>query len=131
MPDTVVEKAARHLITALRVTHTPYTSPWDNRPDAAIVAPLVNRWANATADLLEYFVDTEGGIDGVAAMAGLLHASENLLPESLVPTVCPCPIHSPEDTESGYASCVVAVLDYLDDDIDDAPPTRPVSIVAA
>src|SRR5690606_8058846 len=66
MPIRLVERYARHFVSDLRRL-TPDTCAWSDDEDAYLSAPLGVRYAYALADLLEYFLDTEGHA-GVAEM---------------------------------------------------------------
>ncbi|MFB9787875.1 hypothetical protein [Microbacterium testaceum] len=50
-------------------------------PDAHVLGPLVKAHAKATADLLEYYLDAEGGVDGVIATRNFLILAASTLLE--------------------------------------------------
>lgn len=71
MPNAVIERAARHHVKHLRAVAEASPDAFLS-PDAYTLAPLLAAHANAVADLLEYYLDVEGGVDGIWAVRVLL-----------------------------------------------------------
>ncbi|QWY81885.1 hypothetical protein SEA_HONK_62 [Microbacterium phage Honk] len=96
MPNTVVERTARHYIAELRAP-----APLPELDDSFLVAPKWAAFKDAMADLLEYLVDADGGIDGIAEMRALLHVCDATLPYSVVDEPCICPAHGNRPSRVG------------------------------
>lgn len=79
MPNFAIERTARLHVMHLRRAAEEGCSFTHLSPDAYTLAPLVAAHARALADLLEYFLDVEGGVDGVAATRDLLIMSAETL----------------------------------------------------
>ncbi|AWY06688.1 hypothetical protein SEA_ZETA1847_54 [Microbacterium phage Zeta1847] len=82
MPHKLFGRAVRHHIADLR-DFTPDRNPWNAAPDGFLLAPLAVAYQQATADVLEYLVDTYGPEDGARAFRNLLETHAELLPEPL------------------------------------------------
>lgn len=148
MPDTLVERAARYFIADAR-DYTVANNPVSRHPDGAILGPLVVAYAHAAADLMEYLVDVDGGIEGIAEFRAILHAHEGLLPRSPYGERCECVICDPTSPNAYTYRATDAVRHHAQAQAlrdvglpspaqgfpvparrPEAPPTSPLTIVA-
>ena len=72
MPNYQIEHAARLHVQHLRTAAESGCSASNLSPDSYVLGPLIKAHAKATADLLEYYLDVEGGADGVIATRDFL-----------------------------------------------------------
>jgi hypothetical protein len=72
MPNYQIEHAARLHVQHLRTAADTGCSASNLSPDSYVLGPLIKAHAKATADLLEYYLDVEGGADGVIATRDFL-----------------------------------------------------------
>lgn len=79
MSNFQIERAARLHVQHLRQAAETGCSMSNLSPDAYVLGPLIKAHAKATADLLEYYLDVEGGVDGVSATRDFLLLSASTL----------------------------------------------------
>lgn len=73
-----VRAARRHIYRLRKVS--PENNPYASTPDAFAAGPVMTNLAHAIADVLEFYVDLEGGVDGLNSTRELLTLAIGELP---------------------------------------------------